>query len=617
MTTGKRAVFDKQYPKAIGHFNTIIATYDDLYEAYFFRGVAKFSLGDFIGAEQDFNKAIEIKPYYPKAYHYRALTKDRLKQFHLALQDYNKAIDQEPNSPHTYINRGIAKVLLKYYYSAIDDCKYSIKLNPNLENSYLCLGAAKIGLEDYEGAIEDYNEALTFNRFNEDTYSKRGSAKLELKKYDEALMDFNEALRIDSNSTFAYFNRALLFSEWDKNEASLSDYNKVIALEPSNALAYFNRAILKSKMEDPEAAILDYNTVEKLNPKNVLTLFNRAMLKYNLGDMKGALSDYSKSIEIFPEFGEAYFNRAIIRRSQGDYIGAEKDYSMAAYINEKNKINAFGGTDIDKFIELDAEFDSKRYNRDKIQHKFVDVQLTDKYVISFHYGLEDSTEKKTFFFNPLNTYNKEHDNSPTFVIVNEESKLSPDDIYALLNILDDLIKDKPDDSHFYFNRAVLKGRIEDYNGAIEDYNRAIELKPDFTFAYFGRANIRVDLIELLNSFATNEKSNTDKEGSYNENYTYVVKDYQKTIELDKEFSYAWHNLANFHVSMNQFTEAISCYSSAIENSLKTPVPPETYFNRGLIHIYLKENKQACLDLGKAGELGVVDAYNVIKRYCNK
>jgi hypothetical protein len=42
---------------------------------------------------------------------------------------------------------------------------------------------------------------------------------------------------------------------------------------------------------------------------------------------------------------------------------------------------------------------------------------------------------------------------------------------------------------------------------------------------------------------------------------------------------------------------------------------EAYYNRALTLLYVKENNLACKDLSKAGELGIKEAYNVIKRYC--
>ena len=44
---------------------------------------------------------------------------------------------------------------------------------------------------------------------------------------------------------------------------------------------------------------------------------------------------------------------------------------------------------------------------------------------------------------------------------------------------------------------------------------------------------------------------------------------------------------------------------------------EAYFNRGLVLIYLKDKEKGCIDLSRAGELGVDGAYPVIARYCTE
>lgn len=46
---------------------------------------------------------------------------------------------------------------------------------------------------------------------------------------------------------------------------------------------------------------------------------------------------------------------------------------------------------------------------------------------------------------------------------------------------------------------------------------------------------------------------------------------------------------------------------------RNPDFAEAYYNRGLVYIYLGQNDEGIADLSKAGELGVVSAYNVIKR----
>ena len=58
-------------------------------------------------------------------------------------------------------------------------------------------------------------------------------------------------------------------------------------------------------------------------------------------------------------------------------------------------------------------------------------------------------------------------------------------------------------------------------------------------------------------------------------------------------------------------EAFDDYSKAIE---LWPSFAEAYYNRGLVQIYMKDTRKGCLDLSKAGELGLNEAYSLLKRY---
>jgi len=86
------------------------------------------------------------------------------------------------------------------------------------------------------------------------------------------------------------------------------------------------------------------------------------------------------------------------------------------------------------------------------------------------------------------------------------------------------------------------------------------------------------------------------------------------IALNPQMSFAYYNRGNIKNRMRDFEGAIQDYTTAMTLQ---PNFAEAFYNRALTLIYLKNTKDACLDLSKAGELGVQDAYNVIKRYCNK
>ena len=63
--------------------------------------------------------------------------------------------------------------------------------------------------------------------------------------------------------------------------------------------------------------------------------------------------------------------------------------------------------------------------------------------------------------------------------------------------------------------------------------------------------------------------------------------------------------------LKDYRAAIADYDKAIELNKEFA---EAYFNRGLTHIFLGNNKNGIADLSKAGELGIVSAYNILKRF---
>lgn len=67
-------------------------------------------------------------------------------------------------------------------------------------------------------------------------------------------------------------------------------------------------------------------------------------------------------------------------------------------------------------------------------------------------------------------------------------------------------------------------------------------------------------------------------------------------------------------SLKDYRAAIVDYDKAIELDSKFA---EAYYNRGLTHIYLGNNRQGIQDLSKAGELGLFSAYNIIKRFTER
>ena len=102
---GRSALYYEDYVLSIQYFNQAISMKPWLYEPWFFRGVAKFYLDDFRGAESDCSEAIERNPYVVSAYELRGLCRINQKKYHEAVRDYDRALRYDPDNQGLWHNR--------------------------------------------------------------------------------------------------------------------------------------------------------------------------------------------------------------------------------------------------------------------------------------------------------------------------------------------------------------------------------------------------------------------------------------------------------------------------------------------------------------------------------
>ena len=88
--------------------------------------------------------------------------------------------------------------------------------------------------------------------------------------------------------------------------------------------------------------------------------------------------------------------------------------------------------------------------------------------------------------------------------------------------------------------------------------------------------------------------------------------YKKAIDLEPDFYLSWFNMAIVLAEQRDFQGSLEAYTKAIKINEDFK---EAYLNRGLNYLFLDNPKKACSDLSKAGELGLSEAYKIIKKYC--
>ena len=436
----------------------------------------------------------------------------------------------------------------------------------------------------------------------------------------------------------------------------MSDYDLALDIDPNNFLGHYNRGLLRAQVGDDNRAIEDFDFVLKMEPDNMMATFNRGLLRAQTGDYRGAISDYSKVIAEYPNFMAGYYQRAEARKKIGDHKGAEQDEFkiMKMQIDKRNGVssgdkkegddskdvadnssensNGDGGKTRKKsdknmenyrkiVIADDSEAD-QRYKSDyrgRVQDRNVTIKLEPMYALTYYEKLSDV--KRIVHYHK---YIEELNHSKLFPkplrITNMEAPLTEEQVRFHFALIDahtsDVVADEKN-AKKRFMRGLDFYLVQDFASSIDDFTKSILLDDTFFPAYFMRALVRYKQLEYKKAEATMSEGATSGTTEMKKpevtaiDYEVVKNDLDHVIQLAPDFVYGYYNRGNVSSLLKDYRAALADYDKAIELS---PDFAEAYFNRGLTHIFLGNNKQGIADLSKAGELGIVSAYNIIKRF---
>lgn len=667
MIIGRNALYFEDYILAIQYFNQIIKAKPYLSEPYFYRATGKYYLDDLVGAETDCDKALEINPYYVDAYNLRGIVRQRQNKTADALADYRKGLEIDPENINLIINVGIAQINSKDYKGAIDTYSRAIELSPNIISLWLNRAYARMSLKDTLGGLDDFSRAIKINPYIPDGYAGRAMIYYQLQMYDKSLVDLNKAIEIRPEEANYYLNRGIVRYQLDDLRGTMADLDKVIELEPRNVLAYSNRGILRAQVGDINRAIDDFSRVLALRNDDYLTLYNRALLYIQTGELNKALTDLNVIAGAYPDFAQVYYNRSQVKQKLGDYRGAELDYGTAMKLemdrradsdkaqkqdqlaldskksgdgedeHKKKETRKASDKDIsnhDKIAVLDdfgtdePEEVASNPLRGRIQNRNIVIDMEPAFLLTYFPG--DTLVHRLRYFNmELDAFNRRTNQSSSLEFADREQELSREqaaDVFKKIEAITGQLKTESDNkADLLMVRGLLYSSVLNLNNAMADFNSVIELEPENYLAWFSKAVMRLKMVETVREMkaavpevqplkttpTSVAKVDTQEKSQNILDYDLIIADLDKVIEINPDFEFAYYNKAMVYALMRDFETAVTNFSKAIERNSEMA---EAWFNRGLVRIFLEQEEKGTMDLSKAGELGVFEAYNVIKRY---
>jgi tetratricopeptide (TPR) repeat protein len=444
-------------------------------------------------------------------------------------------------------------------------------------------------------------------------------------KWKEGEEYLSKSIHLLPKNAGNYINRALARYNQNNLRGAMADYDTALDLEPNNFLGHYNRGLLRAQVGDDNRGIEDFDFVLKLEPDNLMALFNRALLLEQTGNLRAAIRDYSKVIEEYPNFWFGLQHRASCYRRLGNTRQAELDefrilkaqmdkrYGKQPRLSKK-QMRKRSDEDLEKYNQLvvadeqNVEPEYKSEYRGRVQNRKAELSFQPMFGLTFTRP-ENSVRQDRPYEDTVEAFNQQS-KARTVYVSCDQTKLDEyrmKQTFAYIDSLStaiDASKRTVDVKPLLFLRAIAYCSIQNFDNAIDDLGIYLQIDSVSSLAHWQRAVCQAK----INEFNASQGTNTDLQSAN------VLGDLSDAIQLSPKNAYLYYNRGNLYALRRDYQRAIDDFTRAI--ALEQDFA-EAYYNRGLARIYAKKISEGIDDLSKAGELGLYQAYSVIKKYTGK
>lgn len=617
LENGRMALHFDDYVLAIQYFNKHIAMKPQKAEPYYYRAIAKIQLEDFTGAIEDCNKALDRNPFLHTALYARGFAYKQLQQYDKALIDLTQAIHLGPDNDYYKIHYIEVCEATEDYTTALNEINKLLRKKKSPLTNELWAEKAQLMLlqKDTIKATAIIDSALTFYPKNANLIGYKALFCILNKQDSIALSLYNQAIALGNNQPNTFLNRGLLNYRAKNYQQALNDYDKAVSLDSTNTQTLFNRALLRSEVGDWNNAFSDLCRLLDLDAENYEARYQRAIVANEIGEYDVAKNDFSKILEKYPDFPPAYYARAIIYDKIGDKKKAQQDRYLALKI-EDDYISGRKSRKNYPVIDTKADFENHSalkkhlsftqeknnpYNdqtRGLIQNIRVQPLPRECFALSF-YTTSDNIRNAKENYSPV-VFEMNGQLNEQLIINNREitiaynSAIAERHATAIESLSKRIDSNEKNSEKLYLLRGLHYYTIGLYDNAEKDFEKVINCNGKLTaVGYFAKG---------MNAYKANPNTNN------------IVDDFKKAYETDNRFAHAIYNAATILYLSDNIDDAIKLFSLAIESDDKIA---EAYFNRALCFLAINDNEKAINDLSKAGELGIYQAYALIKTYKDK
>ena len=573
--------------------------------AYYTRGFIYRQTNQLEKAERDFSEALIFAPENRTYIAMRADVLAELRQYDLALRDINHLLHRDPQSAALHFEKGSICLRSKDTICALESFTHATEYDSQNPANWSALGLVQLMQDKQDDALHSLSNSIQYGSKWAGDYINRGIIYYRKHNYRSALADYDKAVTLAPRDAQCYYNRGVLRQELGDYNRALEDFTQAITFAPERVEVYYQRGMVLLQLRQWQEARNDFHTIIERYPYFLPAYYLAAQAETSLGNGKEAyqLRQQAYNLEQQKDSIQSLQTNMQLADNQPQQRDRRKEFSTLAAQNQESN-------------DEENKYDSE--SRGTVQKRYTDVVNEPNIFLSYYATNSNANalRQTNYSHATVDAYNRTMQLPAPLRFTTREMTLTADMVnqhFAQITALShqiDLLEQmatpqSPNNSQLcatYIARAFEFALVQDYSSALDDVTRAILMDGTLYFAYFCRANWRYKLLEYKRAMG----EPTDKA-----DFELMMRDYDYVINHLPDFSFAYYNKANMLCIQQDFKAAISYYTQAIA---KDGDFAEAYFNRGLTYIFIGQNDKGIADLSKAGELGIYQAYNLISRF---
>jgi len=299
-----------RYDEVLGHLDALIATGQATALDWNERGVARYTLGRFKDAADDFRAAIGMDDKIGIFWANLADARLEMKDYAEAERNYGAALALGADTAEILGNRGWARYQLGSFEEALKDFDAALAKDPKHFDNLNERGLVHHALGDYPAALADFDQSIELSSKNAVILTNRSASLSRLGQWEKAQADLDLAISLDPKYVPARLEKAWFFIDQRQPANALSELGAFVAPTNFDIQIFEARAQAHANLNEWQSVIANADQAVAAGSRAPWLYQIRADARYELGDQQGAIADATLALAGQPTNSNALVTRA-------------------------------------------------------------------------------------------------------------------------------------------------------------------------------------------------------------------------------------------------------------------------------------------------------------------